>query len=241
MATIPLAYIQQKDIIGDNLLPIEYSFEKSSTFTTTAGTGTSNIYDTYFVVFSGKYGLSSVNLDYQNNDYSFWLTNVPYVSTFDGYAIFSFYISDFSDNTKINIEMFIDGISVNLYTINTANDSVTAENLWRRYAQRFLLSVGDSVTFKITIKKDATSTSPSKYIYFDAFKLEVDDKGVGLPTTYLEPEIVSNATELGFTQLTTTEINALTPTEGLTVYNTTLQVLCFYDGTSWKKVTHSNM
>jgi len=241
MATIPFAYIQQNDIIGTNLLPIEYSFEKDSTFTTIAGTGTSIVSDIYYNVFSGKYGLTSTNLDYQNTDYSFWLTDVPYISTFDGYAILSFYVNDMSDSAKVSIELFIDGLSINLYTFDTANNEVSDDNLWRRYAQRFLLSVGQEVTLKVTIEKDTSSSSPTRQIYFDAFKLEIDDKGVGLPSIYISPEIEQNATELGFTQLTTTEINALTPTEGLTVYNTTLHVLCFYDGTDWKKVTHSNM
>lgn len=40
---------------------------------------------------------------------------------------------------------------------------------------------------------------------------------------------------------TTTEINALTGVAGMVVFNTTLSVLCFYDGTSWKKVSHSAM
>ena len=42
--------------------------------------------------------------------------------------------------------------------------------------------------------------------------------------------------------MTTTQINAIaSPAAGLVVYNTTLAVLCFYDGTGWKKVTHSAM
>lgn len=40
---------------------------------------------------------------------------------------------------------------------------------------------------------------------------------------------------------TTTEINALTPATGMTVFNTTLGTLCFYDGAAWKKVSHSAM
>ena len=40
---------------------------------------------------------------------------------------------------------------------------------------------------------------------------------------------------------TTTEINALTPAAGMVVFNTTLAVICFYDGSAWKKVSHSNM
>ena len=43
-------------------------------------------------------------------------------------------------------------------------------------------------------------------------------------------------------RLTTTEINAISlPNTGLTVYNTTLNTLCFYDGSSWQKISHANM
>ena len=43
-------------------------------------------------------------------------------------------------------------------------------------------------------------------------------------------------------RMTTTQINAIgSPANGLIAYNTTLAVLCFYDGTGWKKVSHSNM
>ena len=43
-------------------------------------------------------------------------------------------------------------------------------------------------------------------------------------------------------RMTTTQINAIgSPANGLIAYNTTLATLCFYDGTGWKKVSHSNM
>lgn len=43
-------------------------------------------------------------------------------------------------------------------------------------------------------------------------------------------------------RMTTTQINAIvTPANGLLVYNITLLVPCFYDGTGWRKVTHSTM
>jgi hypothetical protein len=43
-------------------------------------------------------------------------------------------------------------------------------------------------------------------------------------------------------RLTTTEINAISlPNTGLTVYNTTLNTLCFYNGSSWQKVSHTSM
>ena len=43
-------------------------------------------------------------------------------------------------------------------------------------------------------------------------------------------------------RMTTTQVNAISsPAEGLTVYNTTLNTLCFYNGTSWQKVTSTAM
>ena len=43
-------------------------------------------------------------------------------------------------------------------------------------------------------------------------------------------------------RMTTTQVNAISsPSNGLTVYNTTLNTLCFYNGTAWQKVTSANM
>ena len=43
-------------------------------------------------------------------------------------------------------------------------------------------------------------------------------------------------------RLTTTEVNAIvSPATGLTVYNTTVNTLCFYNGSSWQKLSHSNL
>jgi len=43
-------------------------------------------------------------------------------------------------------------------------------------------------------------------------------------------------------RMTTAQINAITsPAEGLQVYNTDLHVICFYDGTGWKRVVHLAM
>ena len=41
---------------------------------------------------------------------------------------------------------------------------------------------------------------------------------------------------------TTTEINAISsPDKGAMVYNTTLNTICFYNGSVWQKVSHANM
>jgi hypothetical protein len=54
----------------------------------------------------------------------------------------------------------------------------------------------------------------------------------------------ANSTTQGFLppRMTTTQINAIaSPATGLEVYNTTLNCPCFYNGTSWRQVTHTAM
>lgn len=236
-----LIYLQNNIHISDNLLPIEYSFDVDSTFTNVSGTGNTN----YSVIrYGGSRSLEVINLDYQNTDYSFWLTNIDIVPLVNGQAVFSFFVNaDNTENMFGAIELYLGGVLAETYdfTIDVATQPFTTTNKWKRYAQVFSTYIGQDITFKFILKANDASVYTEKSILIDGFKLEQDNKGVGVPTPYIAPEIVLNATELGFTQLTTTEINALTPTEGLIVYNTTLHVLCFYDGTDWKKVTHSNM
>jgi len=54
----------------------------------------------------------------------------------------------------------------------------------------------------------------------------------------------ADSTTKGFLppRMTTTQINAIaSPANGLEVYNTTLACPCFYDGTAWRKVSHTTM
>jgi hypothetical protein len=73
---------------------------------------------------------------------------------------------------------------------------------------------------------------------------EVGSLGIGTTTPDASALLDVTSTTKGFLppRMTTTQINAITsPAAGLVVYNTTLAVLCFYDGTGWKKVSHSAM
>jgi Head domain of trimeric autotransporter adhesin len=68
--------------------------------------------------------------------------------------------------------------------------------------------------------------------------------GIGVTSPAASAILDVSSTTKGFLppRMTTTQINAISsPAEGLVVYNTTLSVLCFYDGSGWKKVTHSAM
>lgn len=67
---------------------------------------------------------------------------------------------------------------------------------------------------------------------------------LGTTTDIASSILTINSTTKGvlLPRLTTTEINNIaTPATGLTVYNTTVNTLCFYDGSSWQKLSHSNL
>ena len=71
-----------------------------------------------------------------------------------------------------------------------------------------------------------------------------DKVGIGTtsPSTNAFLDVTSTTKGVLLPRMTTTQVNAISsPENGLTVYNTTLNTLCFYNGTSWQKVTSANM
>jgi hypothetical protein len=75
---------------------------------------------------------------------------------------------------------------------------------------------------------------------FMASGLTIGDNAVNFASAILEVK----STTQGFLppRMTTTQINAIaSPANGLEVYNTTLACPCFYDGTAWRKVSHTTM
>ena len=66
--------------------------------------------------------------------------------------------------------------------------------------------------------------------------------GIGTTSPAALLDISSTTDGVLLPRMTTTQVNAISsPENGLTVYNTTLNTLCFYNGTSWQKVTSANM
>ena len=77
--------------------------------------------------------------------------------------------------------------------------------------------------------------------------MRIDDSGnVGIgttsPTASALFEVASTTKGVLLPRMNTTQINAISsPAEGLTVYNTLLSTLCFFNGVSWQKVTSTAM
>ena len=84
-----------------------------------------------------------------------------------------------------------------------------------------------------------------KQLYFNSGDNWINEDGVGsfnglYNNTY--PITLTGGAFIKHSPLTTTQINALTsPQKGWEVFNSTLNTICFYNGTSWQKVTSTGM
>lgn len=182
-----LLYISNNIHISDNLLPKAYTFEVDSTFNSVSGSGTTN-YST--IRYKGTRSLQIINLDYQNDDYALWLTDKQIVPLVNGQALFSFFVNtNNTENIDCAIEMYFGGVLAETYnfTIDVVNNPFTDTNEWHRYAQSFTTYIGQDISFKFIVKKNTSSVFTDKSILFDGLKLELDNKGVGLPTAYVMP------------------------------------------------------
>jgi hypothetical protein len=82
-----------------------------------------------------------------------------------------------------------------------------------------------------------TGSVPHWEITASGSDLIVNDTGTNVGSV-----LFNNDEGVALPRLTTTEINAISsPIEGLMAYNTTLNTICFYNGSSWQKVSHANM
>ena len=82
-----------------------------------------------------------------------------------------------------------------------------------------------------------SASVPSWAINSSGSDLIIDDQA-----TTSGSVLFNNSEGVALPRLTTTQINAISlPAQGLMAYNTTLNTICFYNGSSWQKVSHTSM
>ena len=132
----------------------------------------------------------------------------------------------------------MDAKTVSTYYTDAINGGTTNQGIFESYA----ISQTSSRFFKRVVEQTAY---PSTYLAFvqTSNKLYLD--GIRTPTDSGNSAIldIDSATQgVLLPRMTTTQVNAIaTPATGLVVYNTTLNQLCFYNGTEWRKTTDSTM
>lgn len=152
------------------------------------------------------------------------------------------------------IKMSINGVVTanTTFTADLFNSNGFIDNVWNTYFQNITLADNDEVDFSFEVQSDTIGTK----LFFDGFKLELDDRNLGLPSTYTEafevvtevenvidiPSISSNSTyvvELPFLGVLPTDYLAMRVDSALG--NSGLQVGDpLYSGTNLVKVVIHN-
>ena len=106
-------------------------------------------------------------------------------------------------------------------------------------------SVGNA-TLRLSVHESNSTLKRSWDIFADQStgNLDIADNTTGTPDIFmhLNGDRVFIDKSLRLQNLTTTEINAIaSPEAGDTVYNTTLDKICFYNGSAWQKITSATM
>lgn len=83
------------------------------------------------------------------------------------------------------------------------------------------------------------STSYSEFMRLTSSGLVLGSTSLAAACVF---QAISSTKGISIPLLTTTQINAIAgPFNGVIAYNATLNAICFYDGTGWRKVSHSTM
>lgn len=186
-----LIYIPNDLQLTDNLVPKLYDFNTAHTYSV-VGTGTAENQLGYS--YSGAGSLRLNNLDNQNTDLVASLYTTPVALEDSGNYNFSLYLQNgnFEIGDLIQIEMYKGGVLFNTFDISPYDDNVPSSvTNWKRYGQSFNNSGGlNNYTFKVIMKANSGSATNDKSIYIDGFKIELNDKGLGLPSAYTEAKVL---------------------------------------------------
>lgn len=190
-----------RPVYSENVLPLFSDFESTSIINKTSGSATSGAIFTSLKNYDGTQCVMSYNDDILTPLVFNFGTNLSKTITKTGTYIFSLELLHisvpvFNDILKVNI--YVDGLltgSIENGLVN--NDIGTDKDKWHCFAQSFILSEGQVIDFTFEHTCDPTGFGFST-IYFDALKLEYDDRNLGTPSIYSKPLVDSDTIPTSF-------------------------------------------
>jgi hypothetical protein len=181
-------FSQEIPIANNNLLNEFCNFNNSFTWNKPIGGANATIINNVDGTKS-YYGLGAVSLNFTGtNQVNFNAAGSKMSRTIQktGTYLLS-YAFDKSDDTSdiiFTIEMYVNSVLQpnNTITQDLYNSSGFFDGQWNTYFQNVYLEDGDVIDFSFVAQSDTTNC----YLYFDRFKLEIDNKGLGFPSIYNE-------------------------------------------------------
>ena len=183
-----------RPVYSENVLSLFSDFESTSIINKTSGSATSGAIFTSLKNYDGTQCIMSYNDDILTPLVFNFGSNLSKTITKTGTYIFSLellHISApvFNDVLKVNI--YVDGLltgSIENGLVNNDTGIGIDKDKWHCFAQSFIFSEGQVIDFTFEHTCAATGFGFST-IYFDALKLEYDDRNLGTPSIYSRPLI----------------------------------------------------
>lgn len=192
----------RKPKYSENILPVSSVFNDVLTINKTAGTDFSVVQQQTNYKFEGTKGIQSYNdstvtfLTYNFGDAL--TTTIPKTGDY----IFSFemlHLDTIVFDNQIVITVFVNAVP--MYEIVNSlvfQDVGIQKDKWHTFAQSFTFSQNDVIDFTFKHVVDPTSFIGTSTIYFDAPKLELDDRNLqGRPSIYSKNPISTKREAIG--------------------------------------------
>lgn len=212
----------QADTISGTPPKTVYKWPSTSMFS--AGIYGSSTNTSRYSIFSHSDGTEKFSV-YYNQGYSRFATRVIVNKSVDS-----------GEQLQVDGTSYLNGNTT--IRANSADILFNGVNGVSRFANDLILRTFDSGTGGRIILQNGTFTKTWLHATNNGVNIGAD------ADVHASAELQVTTTTKGFLlpRLTTTQVNAISsPAAGLMVYNTTLNKLCYYNGSSWRQVTDSAM
>lgn len=186
MSTIANITQQETARYSDNLLPSFANFNQVFAWNKVSGGSNATIINSSARKYAGSYSCNIAFTGTSQVKFNAGSSDLEVVIPKNGNYILSyrFFKDDLSADITFLVEVLINGVAYPQYTFeqNLFSSSGYIDGVWNCYFQSLPLNYRDTIDFNFYAQSDTTACN----LWFDGFKLELDDRNLGFPSTYTE-------------------------------------------------------